>query len=89
VRRKSSRDEGRESLEGVVPDTLTPEGADPSAATSYTNIELRQSRWARTETNGWKSVAAVALIVGLCVGTMLLWILVDMGWDEFVALLGY
>jgi hypothetical protein len=87
--RRSSKDEGKESLEGVVPDTLTPEGADPSAATSYTNIELRQSRWARTETNGWKSVAAVALIVALCIGVLMLRIVLESGWDGLVAYLGY
>ncbi len=87
--RKSSKDEGKESLEGVIPDTLTPEGADPSAALSYTNMELRANRWARTETNGWKSVAATALIIGLCVGTMLLLIVLDRGWEGFLAFLGY
>ena len=86
---RSSKHEGKVSLEGVIPDTLTPEGADSSASVSYTNIMLRETRWARTETNGWQSVAAIALIVGLCIGMMMLWIILDQGWEGFLDYLGY
>ena len=50
---------------------------------------LRETRWARTETNGWQSVAAIALIVGLCIGMMMLWIILDQGWEGFLDYLGY
>ncbi|HUP26936.1 MAG TPA: hypothetical protein VM409_00760 [Chloroflexia bacterium] len=88
MKKTSKKVEEIDNLEGITPDSLTIEGADPSNASSYKNIMLREKRWARTD-SGWQSVAAIALIVFLCIGAMMLMILLDRGWDGLVALLGY
>jgi hypothetical protein len=88
VKRSRKKFEELDNLQGVTPDSLTIEGADPLNASSYKNIMLREKRWARTD-SGWQSVAAVAFVVFFCIGAWMLLIVLDRGWAGLLAMLGY
>jgi hypothetical protein len=68
-------------------DDYAPPAQEPNM-TSYAQMGLAETKWARTE-RSWVNILAILLFVVLCLGANMLCIAWAYGWDNLFATLGW